>query len=104
MQIIETQEMLFSFDSRVGDTLLSTPEHSGLIADQKLNSQETTSMKQKRHVTYVGVYYANHRNLGNVIYHANQGLTEWATVMFRFVNFITFANCMRHKTKLPVNM
>ena len=48
--------MLFSFDSRVGDTLLSTPDHSGLISDQKLNSQETTSMKQKRHVNYVGVY------------------------------------------------
>ena len=70
MQIIETQEMLFSFDSRVGDTLLSTPDHSGpgLISDQKLNSQETTSMKQKRHVKYVGVYYANHGNLGNAIF------------------------------------
>ena len=58
MQIMETWEMLFSFDSRVGDTPLSTPDHSGLIFDQKLNSQETTLMKQKRHVNYVqlGVY------------------------------------------------
>ena len=60
--IVETWEMLFSlnFDSslRVGDTLLSTPDHSGLIFDQKLNSQETTLMRQKRHVNYVqlGVY------------------------------------------------
>ena len=68
MQIVETQEILFAVYSRVGDTLWSTPDHSGLISDQKLNSQETTSTKQKRHVKYVGVYYANHGNLGNAIF------------------------------------
>ena len=65
MQIVETWEMLFSFDSRVGDTLLSTPDHSGLIFDQKLNHQETTLMKQKRHVNYVqlGVYRSKNHPL-----------------------------------------
>ena len=36
MQIMETWEMLFSFDSRVGDTLLSTPGHAGLIFQPKV--------------------------------------------------------------------
>ena len=36
MQITETWEMLFSFDSRVGDTLLSTPGHAGLIFQPKV--------------------------------------------------------------------